>query len=695
MAQQSGSASSECLQSRLRDTASRRPARAGALFALLLLLGSCGSGVADGEPELTALVISPAAPTLMQGGTLELEARATFSDGAEASVTREAAWSSSAPDVVSVSEEGWVEAHLPGEAVIRAVYRGVTATTTVSVTERVLESLEVSAADGTVPGPVPVGVRVALRAIGTYSDGGTENLTADVQWSSEDETIVTVENAEGQEGVLQGRSRGSTAVVASVGSVSARVDIEVVGPVVNGLVIDQGDVINAPGGTRQFTAHTVLSDGTPQEGPADVTWSVGEGSGATINADGLATVTGPVGSQQEIRAELPGTGITASVQLYVRRYVYASTNRRGTPEEQAATQTRGIQSYLASDVNGALTEIPDGFVTLHESDLAYGGAMHPSGRFVYFVTSAPNGDALSYALGHHDSGRLEVFAVDPVSGRLSARQTVQLEAAGADVAIDPTGRYLVTIANRTEEGGEIILFRVDPDSGEVAMVAQRSNVGGQGAQDPLQQVNFHPTEPFVYVACNDAFSPASGIYVMRFGEDGLTPIPSANPFRAGSGANIYHFNSGVVVHPTGDWMYASVLSTVNGSVAHSSVDHGSGELTAQNIRLEQDLQFGRMAIDPAGEHLFVTSVELRHYRPSPFTGNPSWIGATTYPAPTSAFSRDVRVDPTGRFVYLTRAFRLTDPPIAGDLVTYAFGVDGALTEMARIPLSSYGVLTSP
>src|SRR5690606_39406482 len=102
MAQQSGSASSEWLQSRLRDTASRRPARAGALFALLLLLGSCGSGVADGEPELTALVISPAAPTLMQGGTLELEARATFSDGAEASVTREAAWSSSAPDVVSV-----------------------------------------------------------------------------------------------------------------------------------------------------------------------------------------------------------------------------------------------------------------------------------------------------------------------------------------------------------------------------------------------------------------------------------------------------------------------------------------------------------------------------------------------------------------------------------------------------------------
>src|SRR5690606_3133424 len=115
----------------------------------------------------------------------------TYSDGHTAELTSAEglAWRSSDPTVATISADGRVETHAVGQTDIHASRGALSATVSVSVT-RELRSLEIVTADGTEFAPVPVGLGVGLRALGTYSDDATEDLTAEGQWGSADPTIA-------------------------------------------------------------------------------------------------------------------------------------------------------------------------------------------------------------------------------------------------------------------------------------------------------------------------------------------------------------------------------------------------------------------------------------------------------------------------------------------------------------------------
>jgi Ricin-type beta-trefoil lectin domain-like/Bacterial Ig-like domain (group 2) len=81
--------------------------------------------------SLTSLSISPNQPSVEIGGTTQLTATATYSDGSSNNVSSSVAWSSADPRMASVSSNGVVSGSATGNVVITASYQGQAVTTTI------------------------------------------------------------------------------------------------------------------------------------------------------------------------------------------------------------------------------------------------------------------------------------------------------------------------------------------------------------------------------------------------------------------------------------------------------------------------------------------------------------------------------------------------------------------------------------
>jgi hypothetical protein len=101
-------------------------------FAWLLLLAGLFQAPAGHAQAFTSLAIAPAQPTVNIGGTTQLTATATYSDGSSDNVSSSVAWSSADPRLVNVSSSGVASGSATGSVVITASYQGKTASVTIS-----------------------------------------------------------------------------------------------------------------------------------------------------------------------------------------------------------------------------------------------------------------------------------------------------------------------------------------------------------------------------------------------------------------------------------------------------------------------------------------------------------------------------------------------------------------------------------
>jgi hypothetical protein len=101
-----------------------------------------------------------------------------------------------------------------------------------STTGAALISLSVTPADTTAVS----GSSVSFRAIGTYSDSSTRDLTTSVTWSSSATSVATISNSSGSNGTAMTVSAGSTTIGATTGTVSATTTLTVSGEAVANVV---------------------------------------------------------------------------------------------------------------------------------------------------------------------------------------------------------------------------------------------------------------------------------------------------------------------------------------------------------------------------------------------------------------------------------------------------------------------------
>ena len=246
---------------------------------------------------LVSLEVTPATPSIAKGVSLTLTAMGVFSDHTTQNLSSQVTWSSSSSAIASISNaagsRGVVTAVVVGDATITATDGSVTASVDVHVTAAALTAIQI-----TPPHPaIAAGTTEALTATGVFSDNTTQDLTAQVTWSTSNAAVASVTASGSSGGHLTGVAAGNATIGASLGGISGSAPVTVTAATLVSIGITPSNPSIANGLNQQFVATGTFSDHSTQNLTTQVTWSSTHQSVAVISnaasAHGLASTLTP------------------------------------------------------------------------------------------------------------------------------------------------------------------------------------------------------------------------------------------------------------------------------------------------------------------------------------------------------------------------------------------------------------------
>lgn len=369
------------------------------------------SAITVSTATLRSVAPNPATASIVAGYTKQLVAQGTWSDGTKHNVAN-ATWASNAPGIASVDATGLVSGRAAGNATITVSHAGaMSGAGAITVTPAILKSIAVTPAAPT----YPLGVHPLLTATGTFSDGSTQDLTAQVAWTSSAPAIAQVDGS----GALATLTTGATTITATSGTIKGTDSIHVSKAVLASIQIASPDA-QLPAGTQMtLKAFGTFSDSSGFDVSSQVAWSSANTSIATISPSGVVSAVAP--GLATLTATDPGTGVSASVPFQVD---YA---------------TLLYIAILPGDATYDLGEQPTLQAWGHYSD----GTNHELSQLVDWSSSVPSVAAVSDAPGSKGLtdltalGVTTIGVVDPVTGASATTSLHVKPVAQLTLAITP------------------------------------------------------------------------------------------------------------------------------------------------------------------------------------------------------------------------------------------------------------------
>ena len=258
--------------------------------------------------RVTSVTVVASATRVQVGDTVAVQVTAKAADG-QVLGDRTPALSTSLATVASVAPGLRVVAIAPGTTQIVANVEGVTGSAALEVVPAAVASLVLSSSElQLAPTQTAVLGVTARDARGNMLPGRTATF------SSSAPGVATV----AANGTVVGVAPGTATITVTVEqvSVTALVRVEAVGPPppvpVSRIVLSTGDFGLRVGETRQLSATLLDAAGNPVTG-RPISWSVTNGSVASVSSTGLVTALGTGTARIDVRAD----GITANVSVTV------------------------------------------------------------------------------------------------------------------------------------------------------------------------------------------------------------------------------------------------------------------------------------------------------------------------------------------------------------------------------------------
>ena len=249
-----------------------------------------GSGTLSVTPAvLTSLAITPATSSVSLGITQQFVATGAFTDGSTQDLTKLVQWSSNALTIATISNAtnsiGLATTVGTGSAQITATSGSITNSTTLNVTAAILESIAVTPAYPS----IALGTTQQFAAIGTFSDGSTQDLSSSVTWVSDTLSTATVNKT----GLAASTGTGTANISAGAGGVMGSTGLIVTAATLVSLAIAPQAVTVPLGAKPQFVATGTYTDSTTQDLTTSGHWTSTVPSIATVSnspgTQGLAT----------------------------------------------------------------------------------------------------------------------------------------------------------------------------------------------------------------------------------------------------------------------------------------------------------------------------------------------------------------------------------------------------------------------
>jgi len=157
--------------------------------------------------RLVSITVNPANGRVAPHTSALFTAVGNFSDGSTANL-KTVSWKSSKPQFASIRSSGLAHGKKAGTVTISATSSGVTGTATLVIGTGTLVSVVVSPVNPVVSS----GSTQQFAAIGSFSDGTTQDITYNSHWSSSAATIATIANNPSVAGLATTTSPGTTTI---------------------------------------------------------------------------------------------------------------------------------------------------------------------------------------------------------------------------------------------------------------------------------------------------------------------------------------------------------------------------------------------------------------------------------------------------------------------------------------------------
>ncbi len=400
---------------------------------------SATSGAISGSTSITvtpaalvSIAVTPAIPSISLGATLQFAATGTFTDGSTQDVTQTVQWSSDMPDVANISNDGkkigLATGAGTGTATISAASGSISGSTTLTVTAAALVSIAVTPANPT----VALGTSQQFTAIGTFTDGTTQDLTSTATWSSDDQSTVTINNA----GLATSISQGTAGISATSGNITGSTTVIVSAAELVSITINPQAVAVAAGTTQQFTATGTYTDTSTQDITQTAHWSSTNADVATISSgsggSGLATTLSP--GTTTIGASSGSINTTALLTVNSAALVSIaispqnSTIADGTSQQFTATGTYTDGS--TQDITSVVAWSSSDATVLVISNASGSAGLATSSGVGAATVTATSGSVLSSTSASVGQAALVSIAVTPANSSLAQGYTLQFSATG-------------------------------------------------------------------------------------------------------------------------------------------------------------------------------------------------------------------------------------------------------------------------
>ncbi len=255
----------------------------------------------DDHGALLSIVVLPAKPAVVVGGTVALFAMGTYADSTVRSVNASATWSSDAPAVATVSDvapnKGTVTGRAVGTATIKAAVGLVQGSATVSVSDFTMAALRIA------PDLVMVtpGGTAPVQALARDAGGAEVDVTSLATWSSDATAVATVTG-----GVVSGVSTGVAHLSAVHGGKTATASVVVQPAYLVALRLSSAAAASVGVGFNgEIRAFGLYSDLSERDVTDLATW--------TSEASPIVQVSDAIGTKGAVHAVSAGTAnVTAS-----------------------------------------------------------------------------------------------------------------------------------------------------------------------------------------------------------------------------------------------------------------------------------------------------------------------------------------------------------------------------------------------
>ena len=266
-------------------TAMRYVVRAQLLLALVVLV-ACGDELGPRLPA--AIVVTPEAPRVLTGGTVQLTAVVVDATGGEID-GHPVTFRSSDPTVLTVGGDGLLTSPGPlGSSTITASSGDISAE---------VEAVVILPPSALVVRPASLELDTGeLQALSvTVTDENGEPVP-EVEFSleSDNPAVATVGQDFGS-GLVTGHAVGSATVTVTSGERTVEIPVTVA-RIPSSVAITPSSLVLDPGGSQQVTAALLDRTGEEIDLPQSFTWSSSDEAVVTVSPGGLVTSAGPEGT---------------------------------------------------------------------------------------------------------------------------------------------------------------------------------------------------------------------------------------------------------------------------------------------------------------------------------------------------------------------------------------------------------------